>query len=183
MRILKIIAGVILILTAVLCFANIGATFIYIAFILGCAQLFSGIIGILAYIMISRKKEPSSLLLAEGILSTIMGFLVLSNLLITEEVIPMFFGMWVMFAGIQRVSFSDKMRKNDVAVWKWIFFQGLFSTLAGTYAFINPVLFNFPVLMLVGIYFIIQGVNVLTTGINIKLYNIEQKRTIDDRMK
>lgn len=175
MRILKIVAGVVLILTGVFSFANLGATFLYIAFILGCAMLFSGIIGILAYILINTKKEPSTLFLAEGIVTVIMGSLVLANLLVTDAIVPLFFGMWVMFAGIQRAVLSHKMKKVGVSIWKWILIQGIISIFAGIYAFVNPALLNLSVIMIVGILFIIQGINVLTTGINISIYKMERR--------
>ena len=170
MRILKIIAGVVLILTGVLCFANPGVTFIYIAFLLGCAMIFSGASGILAYIIINKKKEPSGLILTEGILTTILGCLVLSNQLATDAVIPVFFGMWVMFSGILRMVESLEMKSTGIVIWKWILAQGMISILAGVYAFVNPMLAGLAAFVIIGIFFVIQGVNVLTTGINLPFF-------------
>lgn len=181
MRIIKIIAGLVLIITGVLCFAYPGATFIYIAFLLGCAMLFSGVSGILVYIVINLKKESSGLILAEGLLSIILGTLVLLNQLATDAVVPLVFGMWVMFSGILRVVVSLEMKHAGIHIWKWILAQGMISILAGTYAFVNTILLGVSVLLIVGIFFVIQGVNILTTGINMPLF--KRKKEIKHRSR
>lgn len=169
MRLFKIIAGVILILTGVLCFANPGATFLSMAFILGCSMLISGASGIFAYIKINGKKQLNNLILVEGLLTVILGCLVLSNQLTTDTMVPVFFGMWVMISGILRVVASLEIKKSGTNVYRWFLAPGMISIFAGIYAFLNPVLAGLLVVMLVGIFFVIQGVNVLITGINISL--------------
>lgn len=167
MRVFKIAAGVILILSGIFCFANPGETFISIAFLLGCATLLSGLSGTFAYIWISRKREISNSLMIEGLLSIILGILVLSNQLLADAAIPVFFGMWVLFSGIIRVVEAFARRKSGRAELIWILLLGLIGVAAGLYAFFNTVLFAFSVVMLVGILFVVQGVNVLLFGINL----------------
>lgn len=166
-RIFKIAAGVILILSGVFCFANPGETFLSIAFLLGCAILLSGLSGTFAYIWISRKREISNSLMIEGMLSIILGILVLSNQLLADAAIPVFFGMWVLFSGIIRVVVAFERRKSGRAELLWVLILGLIGVAAGLYAFFNTVLFAFSVVMLVGILFVVQGVNVLLFGINL----------------
>lgn len=173
MRVFKIAAGVILILTGVFCFANPGATFLSIAFVLGCAMLLSGISGTFAYIWLSRKIEITSALMVEGILSIILGLLVLSNQLLADAAIPVFFGMWVMFSGIIRVVEAYAHRKTGRAELIWFLCLGLTGVAAGLYSFYNTVLFAFSAIVLVGILYIVQGFNVLLMGINLSFHRKE----------
>lgn len=173
MRVFKIAAGVILILTGVFCFANPGATFLSIAFVLGCAMLLSGISGTFAYIWISRKMEITGSLMVEGALSIILGLLVLSNQLLADAAIPVFFGMWVMFSGIIRVVEAYTHRKTGRAELIWFLCLGLIGVAAGLYSFFNTVLFAFSAIMLVGILYIVQGFNVLLVGINLSFHRKE----------
>lgn len=176
MRVFKILSGVILILSGVFCFANPGATFQSIAFLLGCAMLLSGISGMLAYIWISRKKEAPSLLLVEGMMNVILGILVLSNQLLADAAIPVFFGTWVLFSGIMCVVEGITHRKTGRTVWYWLVSLGALSILIGIYAFFNTVLFTFSPVMLVGILFMMQGINVLLVGINLSFQRIHKSR-------
>jgi len=174
-RVFKMAAGVILILSGIFCFANPGATFLSIAFLLGCAMFLSGASGILAYIWISRKMEASSLLLVEGILGVILGSLVLSNQLLADAAFPVFFGMWVMFSGTVRVVEGFVQRKSDIATWIWLISLGTLGILVGLYAFFNSVLFAFSAVMLVGILFVMQGINVLLVGIHLSFHHHAHK--------
>lgn len=175
MRVFKIAAGVILILTGIFCFANPGATFLSIAFLLGCAMLLSGISGTLAYIWISRKRKISNSLMIEGLMSVILGFLVLSNQLLADAAIPVFFGLWVMFTGIIRVVEAYTNRKSGIMSLIWLLAMGALGIAAGLYAFYNTVLFSFSAIVLVGILFIVQGFNVLLIGINLSFHHRRKK--------
>lgn len=169
MRVLKIAAGVILILTGVFCFANPGVTFLSMAFILGFAMMLSGIIGILAYLK-NTNKEASNLLLVEGITGFILGSLVLSNQLLADAAIPVFFGMWVMFSGILRVVEAYTVRRSGLTMWQVLMMIGFAGIFIGIYSFFNTILFAFSVVVLVGILFIMQGINVLTVGLNLSFF-------------
>ena len=174
MRIFKIAAGIILILTGIICFANPGALFSSIAFPLGCAMLLSGLSGTLAYIWISRKGGGiSDLLMVEGVLSIILGCLVLSNQLLADAAIPIFFGMWVMFSGILRAVTAYTRRNAGKMMLIWLSAMGALSIAAGLYAFFNTVLFDFSAVVLTGILFVIQGVNVLLVGINLNFHRVK----------
>lgn len=174
-RVFKIAAGVILILTGIFCFANPGTTFLSIAFLLGCAMLLSGISGTLAYIWISRKRKISNSLMIEGLMGVILGFLVLSNQLLADAAIPVFFGLWVMFTGIIRVVEAYTNRESGIMSLIWLLSMGVLGIAAGLYAFYNTVLFAFSVIVLVGILFIVQGFNVLLIGIHLSFHHRRQK--------
>lgn len=169
-RVFKIAAGVVLILTGVFCFANPGATFLSVAFLLGSAMLLSGISGTLAYIWISRKREISNSLLIEGLISIILGILVLSNQLLADAAIPVFFGMWVMFTGIIRIAEAYAHRNAGKMQLIWLLSLGILGFAAGLYAFFNTVLFAFSAIMLIGILFVIQGSSVMLVGVNLSFH-------------
>ena len=139
-------------------------------------MLLSGVSGILAYIWISKKREASNLLLVEGSLSIILGILVLANQLLADAAIPVFFGMWVMFSGIMRMVDGFSHRKSGRIVWYWLVSLGIMGTLVGLYAFFNTVLFTFSPVMLVGILFVMQGINVLMVGVTLSFHPHRHKK-------
>ncbi len=175
MRVLKITAGIILVLTGVFCFANPGVTFLSIAFLLGCSMLLSGISGVFAYIWISRKREITNSLMVEGLVSIILGTLVLLNQLLADAVIPVFFGLWVMFTGVIRITEACSLRKSGWLELVWHLTLGALGIAAGIYAFFNTVLFTFSPITLVGILFVVQGFSVLLVGVNLNL-NFQHRR-------
>ena len=166
MRILTLASGAIFIFSGIFCFANPGATILSISFILGLAMVFFGISGISTYIMNRKIHETSGWILEETIITTILGIMVLTNRVVTDDVIPIFFGMWIMFAGVMRIVEAFTLRYKGSKVWSFSLGFGILSVLAGIYAFINPISNMISLPALIGVFFIIQGLNIIATGIH-----------------
>ena len=167
MKIFKILAGVLLLITGIFCFAHPGELFPSIAFSLGFAMLISGVLSTFVYFWYNLKGEVSDFIIAEGLLSIILGGLVLSNQLLADAAIPVFFGMWVMFSGIIRAAEAYANRKSGWMTLTWLLSLSVLGVAAGLYSFYNTVFFAFSPVMLAGILFVVQGINVLLVGANL----------------
>ncbi|MFV0518007.1 MAG: HdeD family acid-resistance protein [Aminipila sp.] len=165
MRILTISSGVLLILTGLWCFINQGVAFDGLAFIVGLVMIINGIIGTAAYIKKKNRLEKMMWILSESILSVILGGIVLSNQLATDLIIIMFFGMWLLISGCNRVVGALTLKKEEDSAWTWLMGLGAICVVAGVYYFFNSALAGLVVGVLVGISFLIQGANILTMGI------------------
>lgn len=165
MRILTIVSGVMMILTGLWCFANQGVAYAGLAFIIGIIMVINGIIELLAFVNRKNKLVGMDWVLAEATMAIILGIIVLSNQLATDLIIIMFFGMWMLFSGCNRIVGALMLKKQEDKAWRWIMSLGCLSALAGIYSFWNPILAGLTVGILIGIFFLIQGSNVLTLGI------------------
>lgn len=166
MRLLTIISGVLLIGTGVWCFANPGANILSLAFVLGCAMIFFGLSGVLTYIYNRKAHEVSGWILEETLITIILAIIVLSNQLVTDATIPVFFGMWIMFTGVMRVVAAFALKQKKAKVWSFSLVFGIISIIGGIYAFLNPILINMQMPVLIGLFFLIQGLNTITTGLH-----------------
>ena len=168
MRILAVITGIVLMLTGVWGFAYRGTVFSGIAFVLGCVMVFAGALSILIYFFAPGKKEGVGWFLAEGAVTLALGGIVLANQLSLDSMVTPFFGMWVLFSGALRLAAAlhlFKEKTNPAVVWIVTLFLGVVSMAAGVYAFFNQIMAGIPIIILTGIYFLMQGVNVLTYGV------------------
>lgn len=168
MRLLTIISGVMLVITGLFCFANSGETFLALAFILGLVMILSSIIQIISYWW-GRvdRKDNNSWIFVEAIITLIMGILVQTSLIAADAAIPMVFGMWVMFSGVLRfvvATLINPSKKTSNFVWTMMI--GILGVICGIYAFINPVIGNLPIAVLLGIIFLMQGIGILELGIH-----------------
>ena len=176
MRILTLISGGIFILVGIFCFANPGATILSFSFILGLAMIFFGLCGGLTYNANKNSHETSGWILEETIITTILGIVVITNKIVTDDIVPVFFGMWIMFAGVMRVVEAFSLREKGARVWSFSLGFGLLSVLAGVYAFIDPISTTISLPILIGVFFLIQGLNTLATGVHmIKEDNLDEK--------
>ncbi len=166
MRILTIISGLFMLLSGVWCFANPGASFLSLAFILGIVMIIAGLAGSVNYFTEKNRNAEGGWVIAESILTFILGCIVLSNQIVLDAMVAIFFGMWLLFSGCLRIVAAFQLRKLMEKAWHWTLTFGVLASIIGLYAFINPSNFGFSVVLLVGASFIIQGANVLVIGIN-----------------
>ncbi len=138
-------------------------------------MLISGGSGVLAYIWIRRKNDINDLLLAEGVMNLILGSLVVSNQLQADAAIPVFFGLWVIYSGVMSAveGLPDKTREKPFL--RWLVVLGSVSVMIGLYAFFNTVFFHYSTVKLVGILFMMQGVDVLLVGANLSFHQHRRK--------
>ena len=168
MRIVTILSGLFVLGTGIWCFAHPGVPFITIAFVLGIAMMISGLSNILAYVVFRKINPCVSWQFADGLLTAIFASVVLSDTVLTDAMVVLFFGMWIQFSGVLRIMASMDIRSKRVTGWYWVLIPGVLNLLAGIYSLFNPLLAGFALVIVIGGIFILQGVNGVVGGIFLK---------------
>lgn len=167
MRILTITMGVLYAFASVWCFMNGGKTFLAFAFVIGMLMLMHGSAGVLVCSKIKRRSWNREYFLTESILAILLAVLVLSNRLIADLMVPVFFGMWLLFTGITRAVSVIRAGKDSEKMWAWKGGLSILAMAAGMYAFFNESLYGVGIAVIVGICIMVQGMNLIYTGIEI----------------
>lgn len=187
MRILTIISGILMVLTAAFCFMNPGQTFLVLAFVIGLVMVVNGIIHTLAYIIgrgLHNKGDNNGWILTEALITLILGILILCNQLVVDAAIPMVFGIWVVVSGILRIEASTHINKDKkISNFRRTLITGIATVIVGVFGFIHPMIGWLSTAVLLGMFMLIQGINVLELGINmphekksyIRIYNRKRK--------
>ncbi len=167
MRLLTIATGVLSAIVAVWCFANQGAVFASVAFVIGMMMLLHGVCEVCGYFAVHRKMGHASYILSEGASDFLLGILVLANCLNTESAVPVFFGMWVLFSGSIRAAtaLNSNIKKGGDIGALYMLIVGTISMIVGVYSFCNVLLLGVPNVLLISICFLIKSVNTIATGI------------------
>jgi len=165
MRILAVITGIALMLTGIWTFTFRGLGFTSIAFVLGCVMVSAGILSMLVYFFAPGKNEGFGWFFTEGLVDVILGGIVLGDLLIIDSMVPLYFGMWILFCGALRIvaSLHSVMFRNHS--WLITLLLGLINISAGVFAFYNQISTSVSMMILIGAIFLLQGVNVLVYGV------------------
>lgn len=177
MRLIKILTGVVLMIAGVFALANPGEAFYTIAFVMGSAMLIAGVGAMLLYLQMRKTKSIYSLTFSEGLVTFILGGLVLANQLTADAMVPVFFGTWVIISGVLRITTALELMRPGKNLYKLFLGQGIISILVGIYAFLNTVLGGLLIVTFVGLLFIVQGVNVLLTGVTAHIMNKRSRQT------
>ncbi len=170
MRILTIISGILMVLTSAFCFINPGQTFLVLAFVIGMIMVFNGIVHALAYFIgrgLHNKGDNNGWILTEALITLVLGILILCNQLVVDAAIPMVFGTWVLVSGILRIEASTHINKNKkMTNFKTTLITGIVTSIIGVFGFINPMIGWLSTAILLGIFLLIQGINIIELGIN-----------------
>ncbi len=166
MRIVTVITSFILIFMSLWCFLHMGNTYMSVAFLIGVAMILHALGSICSYIGSYKDLQKSSWILADGIATGILGILVLANQLTVDPMIPIFFGIWIMYSGMYRAIVSTQMMMSKEGGWGWSLGFALVAIALGVYAFFNNIALALDNVLLIGIIFLVQGINMMTLAAN-----------------
>lgn len=170
MRVLTIAGGILMVATGVFCFINPGQTFMTMAFVIGAVMVINGLIHAVGF-MLARGSfgigDNNGWILIDAILTLLLGILILCNQLTVDMAIPMIFGMWVLVSGLLRFEASTRInRQKKPGNFKAALITGVITIAVGLFGFINPLVTYVSVIILLGIFMIVQGANSIELGIN-----------------
>ena len=147
-RVLWIIAGVLLIIAGVLCLASPGVAVESLALWFGLAMLFSGIVDVAVF------AAGQSCMAGSGWFDQWF----------TALTLPFLFGMWLMFSGITKFANSFELKRLGIRGWGWFTVLGLVLAAAGFLSFLEPVAGLLALSILVGVFFLLQGIASILRG-------------------
>lgn len=149
---------------------NPGQTFLVLAFIIGLVMVINGIIHTLAYLIgrgLHNKGDNNGWILTEALITLVLGILILCNQLVVDAAIPMVFGIWVVVSGILRIEASTHINKDKKkSNFRTTLITGILTVFIGVFGFINPMIGWLSTAILLGMFMLMQGINVLELGIN-----------------
>lgn len=160
---LPLIKGIIMILLAVLIFASPGSALVAWALYIGIGFIAAGVLLIFQGFS-ARGVEGWGWRVFEGILDLFIGFMLMSNPLVTAAVLPFVFGFWGAFYGI--ALFIDSFSTGKGKGTKMI--AGILIFLLATLIMFNPVMAGMTVAVWVGIILVVAGVYNVIFAFSIK---------------
>jgi len=133
-------------------------------------MVINGIIHTLAYIVgrgFNNKGDNNGWILVDALITLLLGILVLCNQLVVDMAIPMVFGMWVLVSGILRVEAATRInRERKLSNFRSTLITGILTVIVGLFGFINPLVAWVSVVVLLGIFLCMQGINIIELGVN-----------------
>lgn len=159
MVVLSIICGVLLMMGGISCLFQPAATFFQTGYFLVILLLVYGIIGIIN--VIKKKAHPLELIV--DILAIIIGVIAIfrpGTTIVFDVIMAYLFAAWFVIQGVISIYVSIKVRKIKKG-WYWSLILGILGALLGIYSFFHPMVSVMAIGILVGIYLIQAGLNMI----------------------
>ncbi|MBQ3389623.1 MAG: DUF308 domain-containing protein [Firmicutes bacterium] len=164
MSFFMLILGIILILGGVCCVFTPLATLAAAGYFIAAVLIVSGAAGIIAgirYRVFSLNFVACILALALGVLAIVRP----GGIEVIDRILIILFAIWLLFRGYSSIALSLKLKKLRVSsAWIWGFIIGVLAIALGIFSFVQPIVPAVTIGMLIGFYFIEEGIGVITTS-------------------
>lgn len=160
MKAFTIILGVLLAICGISCMCTPVMTFLEAGYFLVVLLLVYGI----AAIMKSVTQKEYGMPFFFGMLSVIVGIVILvvpGLKLLTDGMLIYIMAVWFLMQGVVDIAMSFQKKKLGGKGWVWTLVLGILGVLLGIYSLVHPLLLVFTFGILVGVYFIECGINMV----------------------
>ena len=159
--ILWFLASILMIVAGIVCFClPVDTTMSVFAYIVGAIVLVIGIVEIIGFFTTAGFVGGGAFL-ADGIITTILGIIMLSNENVVAGFLPFIFAMWFIYEGISELSMAIAAGRLRLPYWWVLLITSIFEIVFGMLAFFNPVGGAIYLTVLLGVFLLVHGISML----------------------
>lgn len=150
-----------MIVAGIVCFClPVDTTMSVFAYIVGAIVLVIGIVEIIGFFTTAGFVGGGAFL-ADGIITTILGVVLLANEGVVAGFIPFIFAMWFIIEGISELSLSISASKYHVPYWWTLLILSILEIVFGFLTFFDPIGGAISMAVMVGTFLIVHGISML----------------------
>jgi uncharacterized membrane protein HdeD (DUF308 family) len=162
-----LLKGILLIIFGILSFMNPGITLTTLVLWFAIFMMIDGVFSIFGVVSNWKTEEDKWLLLAEGALGLILGFLVYRSPGTFLSFIAFVIGFWAIFSGISRIAMAIQLRK-EIEGEGWLILSGVLSVIFGLLVFAQPGLGITTLMWIMATFAILVGVLLIVLSLKLR---------------
>ncbi len=155
---IPLIIGILFILASIFAFVFPWASFITLALFFSLSFLLSGLSEIVFSVSNKKTLDNWGWHLALGIITLVIGLLLIINPEISAGVLALYIGFTILFRSIANISFSIDIKNFGIRNWGYLLALGILGTVVSVILIINPVLAGVSTIIIMAIAFLIIGI-------------------------
>ncbi len=139
------------------------ASFVSFTSLIEGILLLAGLCFLVNYMRDKHEEQATRWILAEGCVTFLVGAILLMTRDSDTQSLVTTFGLWVLFSGVIHITASLKARDYGVSGWGWMLAISIVTILTGFFSLMNSSIGLISLGVTIGVYFIIQGLNAIST--------------------
>ena len=160
------------------------ATIISISYIIGGILVAIGALAILRFIRNSKEKVKRDLDIVYGIVTIILGIIVIRSPHAIASIIPFIIGFIIIIKSATKLQYSFELKKNNNDLWKSTMILAFITTICGLILILNPFKGAEFITKIVGILILIYSILDIISTITIKntvnkIHNAIEENIVD----
>lgn len=167
-----IITSLFLLALGLLLIFNSSATILMVSYVIGSVLIALGVLAIINFIR--GKYDTYHLDIVYGIVTIILGILVIQNPKVIGSIIPFIVGVGIIINSGTKLKYALDLRDNKKEVWKYTLIVAIISAIFGAVLVFNPFKTSKLIVEIIGIFISIYALlDIISTIIIKKKYNIK----------
>ncbi len=179
----SLITSTLLILLGGLLIFQSELTLISISFIIGGILVGLGILALFRFIINFRNNKFNELDVVYGMVTIILGILVISNPKALVSIIPFVLGICIVISSSAKLQYAFELKKNENRLWIMTMVVALLSTICGVVLIFNPFKGANMIMQIIGIFIVIYAVLDIISTITIKRNIASIQSAIESNIK
>ena len=155
-----------------------------ISYIIGGILIALGVLGIIKFVQGTNKEQQTELDIVYGIVSVILGIVVIKNPQAIASIIPTILGISIVINSATKLQYAFELKSNGNNLWKSTMVISIISTLCGIVLIFNPFKALTSFTKIVGIFIVIYAVldmiSTFTIKRNVKIFQKTMKEEITE---
>ena len=155
-----------------------------ISYIIGGILIALGVLGIIKFVQGTNKEQQTELDIVYGIVSVILGIVVIENPQAIASIIPTILGISIVINSATKLQYAFELKANGNNLWKSTMVISIISTLCGIVLIFNPFKALTSFTKIVGIFIVIYAVldmiSTFTIKRNVKIFQKTMKEEITE---
>lgn len=159
------------------------ATIISISYIIGGILIALGLVAILRYIRNAKKITGSELDILYGIVTIILGALVISHPKALVSIIPIVLGIFIVANSSTKIQYAFELKRDNNSLWVMTMIVAVVSAICGVVLIFNPFKGAKMITQIVGIFIILYSILDVVSTLTIRRNVITIQNVIEDTIK
>lgn len=176
----SILGAIALLVLGILLIFESEATIVTISYVIGGVLVAIGVLALLKFYREVKDNQDTGMDLVYGIISVVLGIIVISNPKAVASIIPIVMGLIIIINSGTKLQYSIELKKNNNNLWKSTMVLSLISTLCGVLLIFNPFKGAAFLTRLIGFLILLYAVLDIISTITIKSTVKKIKLAIND---
>lgn len=164
----SILGAISLVVLGILLIFESEATIVTISYVVGGILVAIGVLALLKFYKEVKENADTGMDVIYGIISVILGIVVISNPKAVASIIPIVIGLIIILNSGTKLQFSVELKRNNNNLWKSTMILSLVSTLCGVLLVFNPFKGAAFITKLIGILILVYAMLDIVSTITIK---------------
>ncbi len=139
-----------------------------LSYVIGAILVALGTVAIIRFLRKAKNQEPTNLEFAYGIISIILGIIVISHPQGIASIVPIILGIAIIINSANKLDYSFQLKSENNKVWKATMIISIISTLCGLILLFNPFAAAEAATVVIGVFIIVYALLDLISAFTVR---------------